>query len=211
MKKILISIAIILTMTATLLGGCADDNADNNSNSTFSRGTITDNVYSSEYSGLTFTPPNSDWIYASDEEMASMMNVSVDILNDVGISASQEEINAVTIYDMIAQDPYSGTNVIILYENLSLVQDGLSYSAEDYLQASNEMLEQTGFYDNFSATNEVTLCGETYVSQNITGNMNGVATNQYYFTRRIDDYMLSIIISLFGNQYDIDSMLANFS
>ena len=182
-----------------------------NSNSTFSRGTITDNVYSSEYSGLTFTPPNSDWIYASDEEMASMMNVSVDILNDVGISASQEEINAVTIYDMIAQDPYSGTNVIILYENLSLVQDGLSYSAEDYLQASNEMLEQTGFYDNFSATNEVTLCGETYVSQNITGNMNGVATNQYYFTRRIDDYMLSIIISLFGNQYDIDSMLANFS
>ena len=135
--------------------------------------------------------------------MASMMNVSVDILNDVGISASQEEINAVTIYDMIAQDPYSGTNVIILYENLSLVQDGLSYSAEDYLQASNEMLEQTGFYDNFSATSEVTLCGETYVSQNITGNMNGVATNQYYFTRRIDDYMLSIIISLFGNQYDI--------
>ena len=66
MKKILISIAIILTMTATLLGGCADDNADNNSNSTFSRGTITDNVYSSEYSGLTFTPPNSDWSYASD-------------------------------------------------------------------------------------------------------------------------------------------------
>ena len=211
MKKILISAAIILTMTAMFLGGCADNNSDYNTGKTFSRGTITDNIYSSEYSGLTFTPPNSDWVYASDEEMASMMNVSVDILNDVGISASQEEINAVTIYDMIAQDPYSGTNVIILYENLSLVQDGLSYSAEDYLQASNEMLAQTGFYDNFSAISEVTLCGETYVSQNITGSMNGVATNQYYFTRRIDDYMLSIIISLFGNQYDIDSMLANFS
>ena len=74
-----------------------------------------------------------DRIYASDEEMASMMNVSVDILNDVGISASQEEINAVTIYDMIAQDPYSGTNVIILYENLSLVQDlSLIHISYDY-------------------------------------------------------------------------------
>ena len=41
--------------------------------------------------------------------------------------------------------------------------------------------------------------------------MNGMATNQYYFARRIDDYMLSIIVSLFGSQYDLESLMANFS
>ncbi|MBS1348402.1 MAG: hypothetical protein HP052_02875 [Firmicutes bacterium] len=210
MKKILISVAIILTMTAMVLGGCADNNATNDNGNSFSRGVVTDNVYASQYSGLTFTLP-SDWVYASDEEMASLMNTSVDLLNNAGIEASQEEVNAITIYDMIARDPASGTNVIILYENLALSQGGLAYSAEDYLKASNAMLEQTGYYDNFSEISERTISGDTYVCQNITGNMNGMTTNQYYFARRIDDYMLSIIVSLFGTQYDLESITANFS
>ena len=209
MKKKLITTAIILTMVITVLGGCANNNSGNDDQ--FPRGTVTNNVYSSDFSGLRFTLPDDTWVYASDEEMTQLMNGSVDMLNDAGIEAEQEDVAAISIYDMIAREPASGNNVIILYENLKISQGGLAYNAADYLKAATEMLKETGYYTDFSEISEKTIGTETYAYQNIKGNISGVDTNQYYFARRSDDYMLSVIISLFDNNYNLESILANFS
>lgn len=208
MKKTFWSALTILIMTALLLSGCG---GNYDSGKDFSRGSASDNTYTSAYSGLTFTLPGEDWQFASEEEMAAMMDVSVDLLNNVGIETSEEEVSAVTIYDMVARDPYSGTNVIILYENLALTQGGLAYDAKHYIEASNEVLQQTGMYDTFSEIGETSINGEVYITQNIKGDISGLASDQYYFVRRIDDYMLTVIISLFGDQYDIDSIMGNFT
>lgn len=80
------------------------------------RGTVEGEVYTNTTAGLKFTKPAA-WVYSTDEELAALMDAGAEV---VGIEDLEEALEDTgTVYDMMATDPTTGTNVNILYENLA--------------------------------------------------------------------------------------------
>ena len=91
----------------------------------FSRGTVTDNIYTSTFAGIKFAAPE-DWTLASEEELNAMMNVAIDNTDANALAKKYLELS--TVYDMIAIAP-DNSNVMIMYENLALTP-GDTYTAD---------------------------------------------------------------------------------
>ena len=107
MKKIT-SLLLALVMTFLLVACVGGVN--------ISRGTISDDgVYRSESLSMSFTKPES-WVYSTDEEIAELVNISVEMFDNEDFEKALE--NNAAIYDMMAKDLLTSTNVIVGYENL---------------------------------------------------------------------------------------------
>ena len=87
--KRLLSLILCAVMLVSFIG-CTDNNVtpgtDNDANASnkkveLSRGKIEGDTYKSEYLGLEFTKPSS-WVFSTDEEIASSMNIGADMLGD---------------------------------------------------------------------------------------------------------------------------------
>ena len=82
MKRILAMILLVCFMGAAV--GCASKTPDNSqteeTGKTLSRGTIVDDVYTSEFMGVSFRKPKG-WVYSTDEEIAAVMQIGADLLN----------------------------------------------------------------------------------------------------------------------------------
>ena len=207
MKKLLFSVILLFTIAA-VFSGCQSEIEY----PPLERGSISENTYHSDYSGLNFTLPDTNWQFSTDEELANMMSISVDALNNIGLNTSQEMMELTTIYDMSAINPFTGSNVIVLYENLAASIGGMQYNEEDYINTVNDYLSQASYYENlsFGEITEVTVSGHTYFSQEQTATISGIPVAQYYFVRKIDNYMLSIVVTVFSDD-DIESIMSNFS
>jgi len=192
MKRIIITTFLILMIF--LLCGCsifytAFDNAlpDN-----LTRGAIEDNVYSSAYAGLVFTAPDG-WVFATDDELADLMDLSTDAMSDAVMEFSDEALKKQVLYDMQAKDSSTGTNVLLLYENLALTGN-TGISETNYLEQTIKQFEAADVQYTFGEITETELCGQTY--QMVQAEMTDYGVIQYYYARKIDKYMLCIVTSL---------------
>lgn len=170
------------------------------------RGTWTDGVYTHDYAQLTFTLPEG-WIAATDEDIASLMGQSVEILGDKQ-QWMIESAKLTTIYDMMAQDPATGNNALVMFENLSLSPGGLDISEEDYLEIAEGQMSQMESMDyTFSEPYNATVNGVKYLIVRADEANNNFS--QYYLMHKQDKYMVGIIISIFDGT-DIDDILPLF-
>ena len=89
MKRLLRTVAAILLICA--LGGCSlvYEAYDQVLPDNLTRGVVEDEVYTSAYAGLAFTAPEG-WGYATDDQLASMMDLSMDAMADAGMEFSEE-------------------------------------------------------------------------------------------------------------------------
>lgn len=160
------------------------------------RGTIEGNTYTSEYGGLTFEKPDS-WVYASDEEIAEIMGVGADLISDSGTEFSKKMLEKQSVYDMMAQDKTTGSNVIVYYENLALVVGGTKTTEEEYIELLKKGLTDAAVFQyEFSDVTEQVISGETYLT--FTAKLIDLGGTQTYYVRRVDKYMLGVIVSSFG-------------
>lgn len=83
----------------------------------FSRGTINGDVYSNQFIGISFTKPEL-WVYSTDEEIANLMGISAEVLEDGNFIMEASKLN--TIYDMMVQDAMTGNNIIILEKKANI-------------------------------------------------------------------------------------------
>ena len=209
MKKlfaVLISLIIVLGLCA-----CGDKQEEEKEEVEFSRGTVVDNVYTSEYANLKFAP-SEDWVFASDEEIAEIMGYTSDefILEDFQESIANNEYKS--IYDFMAQDNVTGANVIVSYENLALTVGGTSYDEEAYADATRELLSDmttSNIAYTFTDNETVEFAGEEYLTFSAEADYGGVLIDQIYYLRKIDKYMLAIIVS--GQNDYMDTILSYFS
>ena len=171
--------------------------------SKLTRGTVEENIYTSPYAGLVFTAPQ-DWSYATDEEIAELMGLTMDTLSDAGMEFSEEAMEKQTLYDMMCKNLTTGSNVLLLYENLALTGN-TGISETKYIEESKRLLEEAQItqYD-FSETTEEELCGRTY--QLMRADMVDYGVSQYYYVCKIDKYMLCIIVTVFGSDNVSDVM-----
>ena len=178
-------------------------------NRQISRGSVDGDVYTSDFSGLTFTKPG-DWVYATNEEIAKTMNVGADALGDE--NAYLETVAKLsTVYDMMVADPATGSSVSVMYENLTL-SGSVGMSEEDYIDAVRTQLEAVEGMDySFDETTTmVVLSGQVYRCFTASVTYSGIQMQQNYYVRAMDEYMNVVIVTLVGDTpaEDVEAMFS---
>lgn len=161
----------------------------------FSRGTISydGKTYTSDYLGITFTLPEG-WSFFTDSQIAETMNVGEEIAFENGVAEANETIEQATIYDMMALSETGETNVLLMFENLSLIIGGTSMTEMDYVNAISEQLSALGSIEyQVAELTEKQLAGDTYTVLGFS--IPAYGTYQEYYIRCVDDYMLALIFT----------------
>jgi hypothetical protein len=197
MKKV-VALAVIW-MGLIAIAGCSD------SDTKPARGVWDGNRYTSESAHIMFEMPD-HWAAATDEELSASMGLRSDALVKAGMKFSKEMLQAKIVYDMMARDEQTGTNVLVLYENLALSTDGEKLSEDEYLKNLQQGLTQTDMGYTFKGTDTQTLSEKTYYV--LETQVAPARARQYYYVRKIDPYMLVIIISAVGE--DTISQVAGY-
>ena len=218
MKKLLALVlcaALLLTCTGCSafmegfqegLQGALQD-AANEANKEIARGTVDGNVYASEYSGLTFTKPDS-WTYATDEEIADTMEVGADVIDADSFAETLGQM--ATVYDMMVIDMESGSNVSIMYENLQLTNGG-AMTAEAYadvLKGQFDELKEMNY--TVSNTETVSLGGEDWLRMTTSVEYSDISMTQAYYLRASGTVMMAVVITVLGDT-ELSSVEAMFS
>ena len=212
MKKLLafvLCVVLTLSLCACNLSSVVDsviDDVTENSNPIV-RGVITDNVYASTFTGLTFTKPES-WVFATDEEIASALGLASSMFN-----ADFAEIaeSSGSLYDMMVSDSLTGTNINLGYENLAL-SNSTNVTEEQYIEALEQQLKGVSsmvveFEDEITT---VKLSGQDYVRVVANVTASGIEMSQVYYLRKIDKFMNFVIVTLVSG-YEISDIEAMFS
>lgn len=180
-----------------------------NSNGGLTRGIWSDSTYTSEYAGITFAMPE-NWISATDEQIASAMSISADIMSDAGVEVSEEMLQLQAIYDMMASDTLTGTSVLVMYENLAVVVGGTSYTERQYLEEVSKQLNTASMGSAYDDITEETLCGNKYTVMKVELEVQDISATQYYYVRKVDKYMLGVIISVMNGDEDTAAQVLSY-
>ena len=167
--------------------------AKNDDEITMERGTVDEDVYYNEVTGIKFAKPDT-MIYATDDEIAQAINITKEQLNSDDLF---ENAAVTTIIDFMATEPITGNNINVSYENLEK-SNSSNITMEQYIEIfKNNILsiypESYGY--TFSDVEEITLGSEKY--HKIVGmcTVEGITMEQGIYLRKIDKYMVSISIT----------------
>ena len=142
------------------------------------RGKIEGNVYESEYSGIRFEKPDG-WKYATNEELGSV---------DSGAGST---------YEMLCQDPETGSHVAIIYEELLITAGNITVTEEEYIDAISENMYNSGL--DIMNNGDMTIGGKGYKFVEVYGESEEISINQYSIARKAGNIMISVIITAFND------------
>ena len=216
MKKAL-ALILVLFSIATICA-CSKKGDDNNTGDTgsistkdtdntpseksFQRGTVENNTYTSTFIGLKLKLDDS-WTFSSDEEMLEMMDLGSELLSDQQKLAA-EISKQQTVYDAMAQQA-SGSNVIIMFENMSLTDDGNSYDETRYAEVLKQQLDLSDLTYSYDDLKTIKIADENYLLLSTKTEYNSVQIEQSFLIRKIDSYMAVICITSFP---DVDTTIS---
>lgn len=209
-KILLIVMSLVLVLIT--LAGCGNNTTNETENKSentttkeaIARGVIDkNNVYTSEFAGIKFTLPEG-WAYSTDEQIASMMNVGVEVLKDQKDNLS-EILEQTALYDMVANDQTNGTSVMVMFEK-SL----LNVNEEFYLNNVKKGLESVTELD-YQISDEITtetVGGKEY--KVLTATVPAYNMVQKYYVVKKGDYFVDILVTYIDGVADLNAVLANF-
>lgn len=219
MKKLLKNmLAIILTASMLfVLSGCgnkeeektANDNEKTNveqENKTveFSMGSWSDNSYSNDFLGLKFKLPNG-WKYSSDEEIAEMMNLGTELLNDEQKAAAEvSKLN--NAYYMVANDPNTGDNISVISE-----KPAMEVTTEFYINQLKTQLQNVNTISyEIEGTSKETVAGKECDALTVSASMSGIKMTQKYYIYKVDKYVICIIATSTSGEQKINEIMKSF-
>lgn len=178
---------------------------------TLERGNCENGVYTNNFAGIRFTKPD-DWFAWTDEEIAELMGVTQELLQNDGANINPKLLELQMIYDAFVQNPSTGTNVQVIFENLSLVMGGANITEQDYLDITWSQLEAltTIVYEREGDVSAYNICGKEYQGVKVKSTMNEMEMEQYYCVRKQGKYMVNIILTVLGGDHAED-IFSNFS
>ncbi len=199
MKKTL-SVLIAALLALLAFAGCG-------SGTQLSHGVWEGNTFSNESTGIKITADDS-WTISSDDDLASLMNITVDKITDGESNIFQEYVLKLqTIYDAMVTTP-NGSSIVVMYENLAYsASTGLT--EEEYLDVLKDNLpsQLSGLECNFGDYSKQEIGSNTYTL--LKAEITDYALEQYYFVRKLDNYMSVIIVTTYGSD-SIDDLLSAF-
>ena len=153
----------------------------------FSMGEWKDDVYTNDFLGLKFELPEG-WSYSSKDEIASMMNVGVELLNDDQKQLA-EVANLNSVYYLVATDSNTGSNLSVMSEKtlVNLTTDYYINALKTQLSA----LESINY--TVTGTSKETVGGREYDVLSLNAEVNGVTLLQKYYVYKMDKYFVVLI------------------
>lgn len=212
--KTLLILAMLCAITITLVG-CGNNEKTNNDNKVknesnannvdegntveISRGEWQGNKYVNEFAGITFNMPEG-WAKYSDAEIAQLMNIGVEALNE-----EQKLLEQTAVYGMVVNDPATAANVMIMIE-----KPVLKVTPEYYLSSVKQQLEIVEDIDyKFGETYETKLGNEEFYRLDAETELSGISMGQHYFVKAVDEYIVGIIVTTTG-EGQIDEIVKCF-
>jgi uncharacterized protein YxeA/uncharacterized protein YejL (UPF0352 family) len=182
-----------------------DNNTTGNETKTtdISRGEWNGNQYVNEFANIKFNLP-SGWSKYSDEQIAQVMNVGVELLNDDQKKLA-ELAQSMVIYGMVANDDTTKANVSVLLEKPTMKITPESYATS--LKQQLEAVSSIQYKVNETATAKVG--SEEYIALTSTASVSGVEIGQSYYIRAEGDYIITIIVTTTG-EGQLDTILKCF-
>lgn len=193
MKKIITLLLALVIMLS--LAACGSDAA-------FVRGEVSDNVYTNEASGVTFTAPEGYTFY-SDEQIASLYGTTAELLHT-------ENLDTI-VYDMYCGNVDLNSSINIIYENLTNIYGSILDDAS-YLTLSLASIE-TSFegVEGVSISNiseeTITVNGTEYSGAYITLDINGTEFYETIVVKEIDGYMMCCTVAAY-DEAEIDNIFS---
>lgn len=163
-----------------------------------------DHVYTNEVFGLQYTLPE-NWVYASQEEILAMSQITLEsgLLTDREAAALG---SAQTLFIMMAQAPLTGSNVLMLAENMAGLPGASMMDEELYAQLSAASLTQSERGEvqiEVGETSWVKIDSMDFLALPIQMTYGDLTVQQMTYIRRVGDRMLSIgITSMDGTSVD---------
>ena len=170
----------------------------------FSMGKWNNNVYSNDFLGLKFNLPKG-WSYSSEKEIADMMNLGKELLNDDQKLAA-EVAKLTSAYYVVANNPSTGDNVTILSEK-PIVDITTDYYIS---QLKTQLSAVTSISYEIGETSKENISGKEYDVLTVTGTMSGVKVAQKYYVCKIDNYIVCIIATSNRGETEINNIMKSF-
>lgn len=175
----------------------SEASAESGDNGDVSIGSIVGGVYTSEFLGIGCTL-DSNWTYASEEELAGMSDLSAEAVNDEDLAEMIK--NSPSFFDMYAYADEGMTSINIVLENLGVIY-GITLDESGYLDIGLENVEQAMAsmeIENISIEKTtVEFAGSEHACARITGTYMDVPLYEELICVKQDSYMAVVTMSCY--------------
>ena len=155
------------------------------------RGTISGDVYTNDFVGITFTKPT-EWSYLTDKEISETVNIGQNALDLSVIEKALTE--TATVYDMATRDDY-GNSVMVCYENTMLTALR-EITIDEYEQNVKVNLESITEIDyEFQSSEDISLGDTSFRRIIFSATVNDVEMTQAYYAKVMGKYVITFIVT----------------
>lgn len=203
-KTAALALAVLMLLSTVSLAACGSDKGTTKK---YARGTVTGNVYHSDFAELTFTKPD-DWTFATDEEIAKMLGVGLEMMKD-GDSFDSSELESTIEFQALS---VIGSSITMTVEKQSALATALN-DIDDYVdEFKKTMLEQLdGATYKFGETSDVVLGGNTYKRIDGSIMLSGLVIKQAIYLRIVGNYLVNITMTQSTGDTELSEMEAMLS
>ncbi|MBP5329538.1 MAG: hypothetical protein J6Y75_06530 [Spirochaetaceae bacterium] len=170
----------------------------------FSLGEWNDNIYTNDFLGIKFQLPE-DWKRFSDEDLAQVMNLGTELLNDDQKKLAElSKINSVSY--MGANNPATGDSIMV-----SSVKSIFDLTAEYFMNGVKTQLQALESIDyEVSEISKEELAGREYYVLTAKSEISGINLIQKFYVYKIDKYFLEIVATTLRGEDAITEMMNAF-
>ena len=157
----------------------------------YAPGTLTDTDYQNESLGIQWSiPEGSDLIMATSEELASMVEQS---LEEEGETLGGEDT-----YEMMATAPSGSPNIIVMTEKLALS----NITLDQYAATVTANIASDGSYSPSGDPEPVTIAGMDFLKVAMDIEVDGASASQDYYFAKVGDRVIGFILSYLPDDAD---------
>ncbi len=198
LKKKLLAVTLMVTTLVMAACGGKDDAKD------YTPGKFTDTGYESEYLGFRFTTPEG-FTLSSKEDLDSMMNLALDVLDEDMNEIQKKYAEITTIYEMMVANEMGTTNANIVLEKTSV-------SLDKYIDKfKSQVAELSGMDIQIKGdTEEAEIAGAKYTKLSGELEMSGVTVSQDYYFRKVGDRIMCMTITAVDDEAGKEALLNGF-
>lgn len=170
----------------------------------YTKGTLTENGWESEWLGLRFTAPEG-MVMSTEEELAETMGIGQEILAQDFTEQQLAYAELATVYEMMCSDAM-GSNVILMAEKLPM-----TLTADQYIEIlANQMTSVTAVqYEVKSDDEVVTIGGIEFNKLACAADYEGVSLCQDYYITIKDNRAVALAVTYTDATADVSESILN--
>ena len=173
----------------------------------FTRGTVTDGVYTNDFAAIAFAIPDG-WIVADDDTITQIMGAGTSFVSD-DPEQLQATLEAGSAIDMLAYDEATGENITVTYEDLTGKVLASSLTEKAYITlAANSLSSLGNMSAELTSGDYVTLGGQQYYKAILATTYTDydMTVDLYYYVR-----LVGPVAAVISGQSDLDACFLEYT